>query len=232
MQTGFFVPGGEPVEGPLRVYPSDPDYPITERHTAYEWVMVLADRLPYAHWVADLYGPRGDLTAGTIGGMQARESAVEASEQAKAIYYALKREVDAGRLVPLREEWCIDRPGIDPPDVPDFTRSVFGLDQVLPLVRRRGDAGVLIGKLLAAVRDSAEVPAMPRDRPARKRGPEAKKRLATEATMKQQLASGNLTAKTLDTLKEESMAATYGVSRDTARKARDNVLSEYRAEQH
>jgi len=79
--------------------------------------------------------------------MQNRERAIGTfSDRANAIYRELKEEFKAGRLDPLRREWCTDRPY-----VLDFTRCVFGVDQVLPIVRRRGDTSWLIGKLLAAV---------------------------------------------------------------------------------
>jgi hypothetical protein len=114
-------------------------FPIGNRHTAYEWAMVLADRHPYSPWF-------GATHAATAAGMQSREHAVETfSDQANALYRELRTEFKAGRLDPLRREWCTDRP-----DLLDFTRCVFSLDQVLAIVRRRGDTGWLIGRLLAA----------------------------------------------------------------------------------
>jgi hypothetical protein len=135
-----------------RMVAPDPEYPIRDRHSAYEWAMTLgAEVHPHGHYIADLFGSRGDLRADTVAGMQARESAAEGwSEQTKAIYYALKAEFEAGDLKPLRREWCADRLGIDPADILDFTRCVFGFDQVLALIRRRGETGRLIGELLAA----------------------------------------------------------------------------------
>jgi hypothetical protein len=65
-----------------------------------------------------------------------------------------------------------------------------------------------------------------RTTPRRKTGPVPIRRLAAETAMKEQIASGILTLEVLDKLKEEAMAERYGVSRDTARKARRNVLSE------
>jgi hypothetical protein len=101
--------------------------------------MVLADRHPYpAHFLF------GDVKAMTAAGMENREHAVEnISDQSKAIFRELKIEFEAGRLDPLRREWCTDC------DAEDFTRSTFGLDQVLMVIQRRGDTGWLIGKLLA-----------------------------------------------------------------------------------
>jgi hypothetical protein len=71
MRTGVFVPGGT-AEGPLGI--SDyPHYPITNRHTAYEWAMALGGEIhPYADYLADLLGSKGDLTDNTVPGMQAR----------------------------------------------------------------------------------------------------------------------------------------------------------------
>jgi hypothetical protein len=147
-------------------------FPIADRHTAYEWAMVLADRHPYAHPVKSLFG---DIAGETIEGMQARERAIDGSEQAAGIFRDLKAEVEAGRLVPLRTERCCARPGIDTPNLPDFTRYLFGIDQVLLLVRRRGDAGWLIGKLLAAsdrTSDELRFTAPPETKPL-KRAPES-----------------------------------------------------------
>jgi hypothetical protein len=59
----------------------------------------------------------------------------------------------------------------------------------------------------------------------RKRGREPKKRQATVARMRKDIASGSLTAKRLSKMFEKELAAEYGVSRDTARKARKIVES-------
>jgi hypothetical protein len=164
MQTGLFIPGGwarDPVWGGKNCagWPSTRwgspfffRFPIADRHTAYEWAMVLADVHPYAG-IASLFGSEADLKEKTIAGMHGRERAIEGvSEQANGIYRELSAQFEGGRLEPLRREWCTDRPGIDRPYVLDFTRCVFALDQVLRLIRRRGDTGRLIGKLLAASR--------------------------------------------------------------------------------
>jgi hypothetical protein len=129
----------------------DPAYPIRERHSAYEWSMTLgAEVHPYGHCIADRFGSNRELRAGTVAGMQARERAVEGwSDQARAIYCVLKAEFEAGRIEPLRRAWCLDPAGVDSP-VPDFSRYVFGIEEVLQLIRRRGDTGKLIGELLAA----------------------------------------------------------------------------------
>jgi hypothetical protein len=109
---------------------------IGNRLIAYEWAMVLADHHPYLPWFGDIKGK-------TTEDMQKRESRL-VSETAWAIYHELKAEFEAKRLSPLRREFCADEPRML-----DFTRCVFGLDQVLTLIRRRGDTGWLIGKLLA-----------------------------------------------------------------------------------
>jgi hypothetical protein len=119
-------------------------FPIGDRHTVYEWATALADRHPYPPHL-------GDMKAATVAGMRRRESAINIySDQANAIYHELKIEFDADRLRPLRREWCMDRP-----DVLDFTRCLLSLDQVLSIVRRRGDGGWLIGKLLTAAEHGA-----------------------------------------------------------------------------
>jgi hypothetical protein len=93
--------------------------------------------------------------------MEARGRAVEgwggeteagawSQSPAKSIYYELKAEAEAGHLVSLRREWCTERPGIDPPNLLDFTRCVFGIEQVRSLLQRRGDTGRLIDELLAS----------------------------------------------------------------------------------
>jgi hypothetical protein len=113
-------------------------FPIGDRHTAYEWAMALCDRHPYRppHF--------GDnIKAATLVGMDNRESVLRI--YANTIYRALKAEFKAGRLEPMRREWCTDHR-----DVLDFTRCVYSLEQVLPIIQRRGDTGWLIGKLLVA----------------------------------------------------------------------------------
>jgi hypothetical protein len=112
---------------------------IGDRLSGYEWGMVLGDRHPYVPWY-------GDVSQATFEQMRKREDLIEAdSPRGYAIYRELKAEVEGDRLIPLRREWCIDRR-----NVVDCTRTIFGLDQVLPIVRRRGDHGWLIDKLLAA----------------------------------------------------------------------------------
>jgi hypothetical protein len=72
-------------------------------------------------------------------------------------------------------------------------------------------------------------PSTANERSAR-RGPRAKKRLKVEAAMREQISSGKLTVDRLAACKEMSIALEYGVSRDTGRKARSNILSEFQKE--
>jgi hypothetical protein len=78
--------------------------------------------------------------------MQARERVIEGSVHASLIFNALK--VEPG-LEPLRREWCAGTE-IDSPHVLDFSRCVFGMEQVLLPIRRLELSGRLIGQLLAA----------------------------------------------------------------------------------
>jgi hypothetical protein len=48
-----------------------------------------------------------------------------------------------------------------------------------------------------------------------------------EAAMREQITSGKLTIDGLAARKETSLALEYGVSRDTGRKARSNIQSEF-----
>jgi hypothetical protein len=74
--------------------------------------------------------------------MKARKAAVNYfSHKAWEIYCELRREIEAGRLRPLRRPPCIDRP-----DIEGDTRYFLGLDDVLPIVRR-WRTGELIEKL-------------------------------------------------------------------------------------
>jgi hypothetical protein len=59
-----------------------------------------------------------------------------------------------------------------------------------------------------------------------KPGPQPKKRELTKLRMMEDIRSSRLTLSDLKALKEEFMRAQYGVSRQTAREARDEVLSE------
>ena len=59
----------------------------------------------------------------------------------------------------------------------------------------------------------------------RKRGRKPKKLKAVIESMKSDLESGKTTLAALDEMKEEALAAEYGASRDTVRKARKSVLS-------
>jgi hypothetical protein len=58
------------------------------------------------------------------------------------------------------------------------------------------------------------------------RGPRPTVRKRVEAAMQTDLALGKLTVETLADMKEEALAARYGASREPARKARANILSE------
>jgi hypothetical protein len=61
---------------------------------------------------------------------------------------------------------------------------------------------------------------------ARPRGTKPKKSESTKQAMRDDIRSGRLTVDGLRNLQEKEMEARYGVSRDTARKSRDAVLSE------
>jgi hypothetical protein len=63
----------------------------------------------------------------------------------------------------------------------------------------------------------------------RKRGPKPLKREATKREMRDDIAAGRSTEMQLRDMKEAALASTYRVNRDTARKARDAVLSEFGA---
>jgi hypothetical protein len=96
----------------------------------------------------------------TILGMKARKAAVRNfSHQAWEIYCEFQTEIEAGRLRPLRQPRCIDRP-----DVEDDTRYVLGLDDVLPIVRRCHFTGRLIDQLFDwhAAAGAADAAATPR----------------------------------------------------------------------
>lgn len=60
--------------------------------------------------------------------------------------------------------------------------------------------------------------------PPAKRGPKSGMRENTAAAIRQDLQGENLTVDALTAIKQEGLAARYGVCRDTARKARDDVL--------
>ena len=60
---------------------------------------------------------------------------------------------------------------------------------------------------------------------ARPRGPQPVKRQRTIEAMRDNIQQGTLTEAQLATMKEVELSATYGVSRDTARMARNAVLS-------
>ncbi len=63
--------------------------------------------------------------------------------------------------------------------------------------------------------------------PRRTGGRPPEKRLRVEAAMKAQIKTGELTRLALRNLKQVSMEQEYGVNRETANKARKNVLSEF-----
>jgi len=60
-----------------------------------------------------------------------------------------------------------------------------------------------------------------------KRGPRPKKLEQVKDTMRRDIREGRYTRATLRAMLEKNLAATYGVSRDTARKARVAILSEF-----
>jgi hypothetical protein len=64
------------------------------------------------------------------------------------------------------------------------------------------------------------------------RKPGRKKRVGVqiEEAMRRDIAEGRHTPESLDAMLEKQMVAQYGASRDTCRKARTNVLSEFIAD--
>lgn len=67
--------------------------------------------------------------------------------------------------------------------------------------------------------------------PERRRGRRPKKLPATIEAMRQEFVAGTLAAAALSDMAEKTLADRYSVSRDTARKARDTVLSELNSRQ-
>jgi hypothetical protein len=65
--------------------------------------------------------------------------------------------------------------------------------------------------------------------PAKRRGRRRKKGQAVEKAMREDIEQGRLTIVELSNMLEKNLVARYGVSRETARKARDAVLSEMSA---
>ena len=63
----------------------------------------------------------------------------------------------------------------------------------------------------------------------RRRGPQPHKFEATKREMRDDIAAGRPTEMQLRDMTEVNLAETYRVSRDTARKARNSVLSEFAA---
>jgi hypothetical protein len=61
---------------------------------------------------------------------------------------------------------------------------------------------------------------------AKKRGPKGQKKETVKAKMKNDLATGQFTNESLEAEKEEALRARYGASRDTVRKARNELMSE------
>jgi hypothetical protein len=88
----------------------------------------------------------------------------------------------------------------------------------------RVNAGLLLEILRQSRHCEKAVPLEPqedtRDGIQRSRGPRPDKREATTAKMKQEIAKGGLTLEKLNAMREKELAAKYGVSRDTARRAR------------
>lgn len=160
--TGLFIRGGwHQGFGPYY-----DRFPIDDRLTVFQAVIAFgADTNPNDPIIASLYGSSNGqrsttisdvMTLKTVEGMRNRKRALEEySPQAAAIYRQMKEEYKTGSFPPERLEYCGDSP-----DTLDFTRCVYRLDQVLSLIRRRGDRGWLIEKLVAsdaatAVRDTA-----------------------------------------------------------------------------
>jgi DNA-binding GntR family transcriptional regulator len=61
----------------------------------------------------------------------------------------------------------------------------------------------------------------------RRRGRRPTKLTATMEAMRQEILSGSITPIQLGSMLEKNLSQRYGVSRDTARKARNGVLSEF-----
>jgi hypothetical protein len=99
-----------------------------------------------------------------------------------------------------------------------FTRN--GIEASVPLYRRDGlPPSPEVMSPGPKDRAEDEAPTAPR-----KRGPKNKTRESVAARMRLEIQSGEMTWQDLDRMLEKQMAAKYNVCRDTARKARANVL--------
>jgi hypothetical protein len=136
-KTELFIAGGT-VPG---CWAPDPDFKAIDKITLYEAAMALAGMHPYAGWIAGLCCHTDDLKADdlkakTLAGMGARERAVSTWPRPLAIYRALRAQVSADRLRPLRRRaLCIDHQGVQ-----DHTRDAYSLDEVLAWYAARSAA--------------------------------------------------------------------------------------------
>jgi hypothetical protein len=125
------IAGGKDQYGPYR------RFIIRDRHTAYEWAMVLADRHPYSAFL-NVYGVGMDA--------RFRLRAIEVVPEAAAIYRAIEAALDAGEIAAApvpKQNWY------DPPADVDPTQRILGVEAMLTVIRKLGAAGRIIGKLLA-----------------------------------------------------------------------------------
>jgi len=149
--TDEFAGGTDPLGH--RVHP----FIIGDPHTIFEWCMIYADRHPAVlksnYDGATLRDKEFRLTLLGATGAGLRDAygqpmgpPNDAEEQIRnEVYRELVRDIECGRIIPVRTAYCSDAP-----DVFDPTRCLVDIEPILAVARRRGDFGAAIAELLTA----------------------------------------------------------------------------------
>jgi hypothetical protein len=91
----------------------------------------------------------------------------DAEEQIRnEVYRELVRDIEYGRIVPVKTAYCSDAP-----DVFDPTRCFLDIEPILTLARRRGDFGLAMANLLTAHPRYGNAARAPASKPKRRPGP-------------------------------------------------------------
>jgi hypothetical protein len=130
-KSGIFISGGKDPLGTCG------RFTIGDRHTAYEWAMVLADGHPYSAFLNAWIGNKAPV----------RLRVIESLEKPAAIYRAIESALATGEITALpapKQNWY------DPPIEPDDpTQRIYDVAAMLTVIRGLGAEGRVINKLLA-----------------------------------------------------------------------------------
>jgi hypothetical protein len=200
--------------------PTSP-FPIGDRLTVYEAMMLWADREPYAPW----------LMLKGINSENRDDPAQSPARWDLMLFFAdeatlnLCADIKADKIPLVKRAFRRNRLDRRIREI-DITRCVISREVLLDFAERIGGYGNKIAELLAArsTGRTAEAPPTPLPVTPKRRGRRPTKINATAAAIREDIKNGRVTPEELENMTQEALAARYAVSRHTARDAMKKVV--------